>query len=71
MGDSGIPVEKLEHANTLGSTITKSDSPYMKNGFKNPTFDRPELDFTKVESSKGGISKDIVAGATAEPSSLA
>jgi len=74
MGDSDIPEEKLEHANTLGSELNLKNraTPYERNGFKNHKFDRPELDFNKVESTKGGITQDSVEGTVAEiPQSLA
>lgn len=66
MGDSDVPEEKLEHANTAGSQILRSDTPYSVNGIKNVKFDRPELDFNKIESTKGGISQDDAPGTKAE-----
>jgi hypothetical protein len=60
--DNDIPVEKLEHANTAGSAITRSDVPYLKNGSAPKSVTkRPELDENKIESSKD-LPKDDVAG---------
>ena len=66
--DNDIPVEKLEHANTAGSAITRSNVAPLKNGsHRNSVSKRPELDENKVESSKD-LPKDDVAGTKSDES---
>ena len=64
--DNDIPVERLEHANTAGSAITRSDVAPLKNGsHRNSVSKRPELDENKVESSRD-LPKDDAPGTKSE-----